>query len=169
MGNKSIHEECKGPFWCKYVYDSFFYSITSWTFSYKLQVAVFKEFLYAVAGSKGYLLRTNTVEKYDPHNDSWITLANIMATGNVGISSLGNRLICAGFFDKTDLNKLIIRQKITLILCILGGKDSQSVLEYDEQNDKWLILNDLHVPRAGYLLELPKKMKDLEFDWLTYE
>lgn len=66
-------------------------------YDFLLQIAAFKGFLYAVAGSKVYLKLQNSVEKYDPRNDSWVTIANVPETGHVGVSSLGNRLICAGF------------------------------------------------------------------------
>lgn len=61
-----------------------------------MQVAVVKGFLYAVAGSKGNIFYINTIEKYDSYDDSWITLSNIIAMGNVGVSFLENNLICAG-------------------------------------------------------------------------
>lgn len=47
----------------------------------------------------------------------------------------------------------------------LGGKDSKIVMEYDEKNDEWTKINEMHFPRAGYLLKLPKKMNNLEFNW----
>ena len=68
------------------------------------------------------------------------------------------------FFIKCKVNE-ICKKKLISSFYISGGKDSKSVLEYDEKNDKWSKLNDLKVSRAGYLLELPRKMNKLSFDW----
>lgn len=50
-----------------------------------------------MAGGKGdHGIPVNTVERYDPERNIWDTIANISSSGFVGISSLGNKLICAG-------------------------------------------------------------------------
>lgn len=52
-----------------------------------------------------------------------------------------------------------------MILCNLGGRDSKNVFKYDEKNDGWKKLTNLNLPREGYLIELPIKMKEYKFDW----
>lgn len=85
-------------------------------FSYPLQAAAYQGCLYAVAGSKSDQMQVNTVEKYDPSNDSWITIANITATGHVGVSCFVRSLICAGLY--LHYNRRIITDNYKSLFCI---------------------------------------------------
>lgn len=133
-------------------------------FSSEFQVGISEGYMYAVAGSK-IDTHINTVEKYDPSNDSWVTIANIMSSGHVGVSSLGNKLICAGIpycieYKQSHRSATQIHGSIT------GGLQSKLVFKYCSKTNHWLKVQDMHEPRSGYLLQLPEIMKNLRFDWL---
>ena len=59
-------------------------------------MTTFKNFIYVAGGNRDSVTPINTVERYDPVQNSWTVIANISSTGFVGISGLGNKLICAG-------------------------------------------------------------------------
>lgn len=60
------------------------------------QITTFKNRIYVAGGNKDSGTPVNTVEFYDPEKNTWTSIASISSTGVVGISGLGNKLICAG-------------------------------------------------------------------------
>lgn len=73
-----------------------YFNKINFTLYFLLQIATFKDHIYVAGGATQYQKPATIVERYDPSENTWTTLANISTNRLVGLCSIGDRLICAG-------------------------------------------------------------------------
>lgn len=56
-----------------------------------LQIAALNNYIYVAGGTP-----SSIVERYDPHTNSWTTLASVLPSDQVTLCIYRDKLICAG-------------------------------------------------------------------------